>query len=129
MAQPNTDLDGEIGIIHDKSDNYGIADAHPIVQAIRARFAIQGIEFSNETLRLRDPVHASWRDNIRLGNAWNMDEDVIETTVDSAYENTFAPHPTCFYRLIAHFYYVNKREHLHVEVWRWEKAAATVRTN
>jgi hypothetical protein len=129
MAQPNTDVDGEIGIIHEKSDNYGIADAHPIVQAIRARFAVKGIEFSNERLWLRDPVRASWRENIELGAAWVMDKNVQQINADRMFENTFAPHPTCFYNLIAHFFYINKHEHLHVEVWRWEKAAATVQTN
>jgi hypothetical protein len=129
MARPNTDVDGELGIVHFKSDNHGIADAHPIIQAVRARFAIKGIEFTSETLRLRDPVRASWRDSIELGEAWVMDKKVQEVNADRVFENTFAPHPTCFYSLIAHFHYVNKREHLHVEVWRWEKAAATVRTN
>jgi hypothetical protein len=129
MAQPNTDVNGEIGIIHDKSDNYGIADAHPIVQAVRSRFATKGIEFSNETLRFVDPIRASCTDDLYPDHPWCMEQKAQEATADRMFENTFAPHPTCFYRLIAHFYYLGKRECLHVEVWRWEKAAATIRTN
>jgi hypothetical protein len=123
MSQPNADVDGKLGIVHFTSDKYGIVDAHPIVQAIRTRFAVKGIEFTTETPRFQDPVRASWRDNTTLGDAWVMNKELQELGAERIFINTFAPHPACFYSLFAHFHYVNKREHLHVEVWRWEKAA------